>query len=486
MANTIASAAAAKLTPATGTMIKNNAMDSSFEIGVIPPAQRRCLNCKTPMSGPYCFQCGQHEKSSLRHVGLLVRDILDDVLNLDSRAVRTLKPLLFRPGFLTKEYLSGKRMRFVPPLRLYVIASLLFFLVAGTAVKNWDNAVNFDDPTPEQAFTELQAELTEENHPLANDPEVLALQALIAEHSNRRQEAKNIPSKEEQKIMEDRIAALALRVAGDKIGTALSPKVKADDDRRAPHFDADQKASMDIKPALNAQTKATIPKATTPTTPTTLTKPTTPTTPTTETSTAKKTATKIVQKNNAFHIGPSDEKPDEFLDFETSTLTSYPWLKPITEKVNQNWQKIRKDPASAKPIVFSVLPQSMFVLLPLFALLLKFFYAFSSRLYVEHLIVAVHSHCFLFFGLTSLILLSQIETYVNASWAQLPLLPTLLSIGLGAASVWLPVYLWLMQKHVYGQSWLMTSIKFLWIGLAYIILLALTGLSAFVIGLLNA
>jgi hypothetical protein len=117
--------------------------DAQFDVGVIPPAERRCLNCQTIMQGPYCFQCGQHEKSSIRHFGVFVRDVIDDVFNLDSRAVRTIKPLLFSPGFLTTEYLSGRRMRYVPPLRLYVIASLMFFLLVGLIVPRDAFKVNF-------------------------------------------------------------------------------------------------------------------------------------------------------------------------------------------------------------------------------------------------------------------------------------------------------------------------------------------------------
>lgn len=87
-----------------------------------------CLNCGTPMLGEFCYQCGQPKKGMIRHLPGLIADFFDSVFNLDTRTVRTLGPLLTKPGFLSTEYFAGRRTRYVTPLRLYLFMSVIAFL----------------------------------------------------------------------------------------------------------------------------------------------------------------------------------------------------------------------------------------------------------------------------------------------------------------------------------------------------------------------
>lgn len=89
-----------------------------------------CLNCGTALNGQYCYVCGQRSQRKLVSVVELVGDLIRDLASWDSRFWRTLWPLMFKPGFLTNAYLKGQRTRYSPPLRMYLIASLLFFLIA--------------------------------------------------------------------------------------------------------------------------------------------------------------------------------------------------------------------------------------------------------------------------------------------------------------------------------------------------------------------
>ncbi len=89
-----------------------------------------CLNCGTALSGQYCGSCGQRATSRLISVWELLRDAFGDLLELDSRLWRTLIPLAVRPGQLTLDYLEGRRARFMPPFRMYLVLSIVFFLVA--------------------------------------------------------------------------------------------------------------------------------------------------------------------------------------------------------------------------------------------------------------------------------------------------------------------------------------------------------------------
>jgi uncharacterized protein DUF3667 len=90
-----------------------------------------CRNCGVPLQGHYCHTCGQkavHSDITLRE---LAHEAFHEFSHLDnSKIVRTLKLLLFKPGELTAEFLRGRRARYIPPLRLYLVCSVLFFALA--------------------------------------------------------------------------------------------------------------------------------------------------------------------------------------------------------------------------------------------------------------------------------------------------------------------------------------------------------------------
>jgi hypothetical protein len=90
----------------------------------------RCRNCGAAVSGRYCGDCGQRVEPRLVPVWQLAREATANITHADSRLWRTLFALWFRPGFLTREYLDGRRARYLPPLRLYLVVSLLCFLLA--------------------------------------------------------------------------------------------------------------------------------------------------------------------------------------------------------------------------------------------------------------------------------------------------------------------------------------------------------------------
>ncbi len=89
-----------------------------------------CLNCGTAVTGQYCGQCGQRATTRLISLWELVSDAFGDLFELDSRLWRTMIPLLIRPGLLTRDYLQGRRARYMPPFRMYLVLSLLFFVIA--------------------------------------------------------------------------------------------------------------------------------------------------------------------------------------------------------------------------------------------------------------------------------------------------------------------------------------------------------------------
>ena len=119
-----------------------------------------CENCGAPLTGHYCAQCGQQAidyRRSFRHV---IVDVLDSFLNWDSKFFATIGLLIAKPWQLTNDFLAGKRVRYVHPLRLYLLASILFFFAANYSAKSI--RLQRGNLSPKDR-AQLEAELKNEN-----------------------------------------------------------------------------------------------------------------------------------------------------------------------------------------------------------------------------------------------------------------------------------------------------------------------------------
>jgi Protein of unknown function (DUF3667) len=117
-------------------------------VETVPPAPTACANCGASVSGEYCSTCGQRMEQSMHSLTFFLGEALEDLTHADSRLWRTLISLFARPGFLTVEFLRGRRARYLPPVRLYLVLSVAFFLLAsltpsvGVLVVSTDNDGN--------------------------------------------------------------------------------------------------------------------------------------------------------------------------------------------------------------------------------------------------------------------------------------------------------------------------------------------------------
>ncbi len=91
----------------------------------------RCGNCDAVLIGPYCANCGQHAHASARNLTAVMHDAWHDTTHVDGRLWHTLYLLLARPGQLTVDYFADRRARYLPPVRLYLVLSVLFFGLGG-------------------------------------------------------------------------------------------------------------------------------------------------------------------------------------------------------------------------------------------------------------------------------------------------------------------------------------------------------------------
>lgn len=126
------------------------------------------MNCGDPTPGHYCPSCGQRKVDIQVSVRALLMELLEDQFTLDRRLPRTLGALLLRPGHLTVEFVNGRIVRYIHPFRLYLVTSLIFFVLLSffsvrmvrTAVDSGTNSATLaDGPVDEAELDSLEEEM---------------------------------------------------------------------------------------------------------------------------------------------------------------------------------------------------------------------------------------------------------------------------------------------------------------------------------------
>jgi hypothetical protein len=205
---------------------------------------------------------------------------------------------------------------------------------------------------------------------------------------------------------------------------------------------------------------------------------------------------KVEAARKAGKPAPAEGDDDEDMNFqvngkrwdEKTNPIDFAWLP---DRANKSLNKriahardVLKSSKSEKPVVdamFNVLPQTLLLMMPLFALMLKVAYLFKRRMYMEHLIVALHSHAFMALAVTLIMGLSFLMGIVPGEG----MVHSLLSFLRTVIIVWIPLYLLIMQKRVYAQGWAMTIAKYSVLGLCYTILLSIGMVASILVGLLT-
>ena len=393
-----------------------------------------CANCTAPMQGEFCHDCGQSIHTVLKPVHHMLEDTLETVLHVDGRALHTLPPLMTKPGFLTLEYFSGRRQRYVPPFRLMFVLCLLAFFLTHIAVdtltthgKDFAPGVHvdrrqFDDlKTADEvrhALDEQLANLEQARSTVANVPGADA-GTVKAEKELRRQAERRIAKIETASAAAAESSAAAASASSAPAAAASAAHTKDDD--------------VELEDMLGQRDRV--------------------------------------------NISWLPEFMNNRLSHAAANLRANlkGWKSSNPEVREQATERVKAG-------IFGALPQTMFVLMPAFALLLKLFYLFKRRLFMEHLIVALHSHAFLFATVLLCVLLALLKAWIapHAAWAGHVL--GWLEFALVA---WAPIYLLLMQKRVYRQGWPMTVLKYLMVGWCYTWLLGFAVMSALALGVVH-
>jgi len=323
-----------------------------------------CENCGTQLRGHWCAQCGQPAIDYRRSFRYVIADLLDEFLNWDSKFFATIVLLLARPWKLTNQFLAGHRVRYVHPLRLYLLASILFFF----AVNYW---------------------------------------------------AKAIPSAPNRFSLEERAA----------IEAELKHK--------------------DVPPEVHARLEDALRRA---------------------------ASARGEQAEQSRQATPTPKEPGTpFVGFSRAGNPSTPFEKWIEtrakEKIGEHGTKLQ---LFVKTLI-SNLPYMMLCCIPLFALVLKILYVRRKIFYIDHLIYALHIHSFAYLATILIILvtigLNDVDAGAFAGW-----IIALLWIGF-SAQVFVSI------RRVYHQGWFVSIFKFLFGGLAYLIVLSVALAATFFVTL---
>ena len=145
---------------------------------------RTCPNCGSAAPERYCPGCGQRQVERLVSTRRMIGELLEDSFSLEARLPRTAVGLLFRPGFLTREYTAGRIVRYVQPVRLYIVASLAFFLVLSLVAdfdRLWDAVRVRVEDARDQDYVLIRLGITEADVPAPLKPAMRAWERQEAE-----------------------------------------------------------------------------------------------------------------------------------------------------------------------------------------------------------------------------------------------------------------------------------------------------------------
>jgi hypothetical protein len=339
--------------------------------------ERPCLNCGDPTFGEFCPSCGQRKVDVQVSVRTMVKDVLEDELLMSRRLPRTLVALLFRPGSLTAEVLNGRIVRYVRPFKLYLMSSVMFFLLLSFLSVRVIDRAEFGATTVPLGGGPDDASAAATRLP-ALDSAIAGIDADLVRPDLQEAEARVLAATRE--LLVGQRAALVGEDGGgtgasDAEGSGGSWLEYVEVDLGMPRVDS----------ALNARLR---------------------------------------------RLGEMEQ--GEALEEVARTALGY-------------------------------VPTVMFVLLPIFAGVLKLLYVRQRRYYAEHMIFLLHTHAFVFVVFTVLLARGWLFGWMGALLGWTWLTPAIVTLLLG----WALVYIYLAMKRVYGQGWLKTFLKYWTLGWAY-------------------
>ena len=313
----------------------------------------KCANCETQFSGRFCPNCGQAVKEYDKPFSFVFYNFLGDFFAFDTRFFRTIAALLFKPGFLSKEYIEGRRVRYAPPFRIFVFVSFVLFLM----LQNYTNR---------GLTTVLDSDISETNGKL--DSILVASSDSIAS------------------VMASEMKEEELRATDSILSTYGLSDTTGSDDLEFKLNLASFKDTRDLRQAL------------------------------------------------AMYANSVEKKLETEEDPETRAT--------MREHI-----RLCRSPEQAMAKILEYISWAFFLLLPMFALILKLIYIRRKQNYMRHLIFSIHIHAFIY-----VVMLIIVGMYMSIPKN----IESLTSIIILA----IPVYTVIAMKRFYAQSAGKTILKF--------------------------
>lgn len=377
-----------------------------------------CENCDAPLTGEFCAKCGQHAIDYRRSIFRVLVDAADSFLNWDTKFLKSIGLLLIRPWQLTNDFNAGRRARYVHPLRLYLLASIAFFLLART--------INFESKDVIQLSGEDRAELA----------------ASLGEFTG----PNSILTPEQREKVD---AARAKLTQGEGALT------EAEKDSVQEAFKTYFKSSLrkGFKPEERAKLKSAIDRI-----------PKAPDLPETSDSSDESAVPGTPPTPAATATAKPKKKSGLNFKMDPEQKTKSPWEAWLEGRIKE---KIGED--GTKGALFfdtlrSNVPGMMLVCIPLFAFVLKILYFTKKRFYIEHLVYALHIHTFLYMG----VIVTSLLAMAANRWA-----PGVSGLIIGLFSCAIFVQIFLSIRKVYQQGWFFSAFKFVFGGVVYFVILIL-------------
>ncbi len=331
--------------------------------------QSVCPNCQHVLaeSDNFCPRCGQENTTKVVSFGTLVYEVVSDVFSWDSRWFQTVVPFLFQPGRLTNDFITGKRIRHMPPLRLYFFISVICF----TTIAYYTARENTHDERKDLAQKQLQADSIR-NAVLKDLPGT-------------------IPAEQREKIQE----ALQNLTLKEKGLINLADSEKEDN--------ANNSRDSIAKTPPSKKTKRT----------------------------AKDTTLGSTEDFAEEKISGKVNEWDLLLKMVQNPVLSEKQMLDSLRWEDNYWNRVKIDRTmrfkngNKEDFLAEMLdkaPVFMFILLPFMALIMKLLYVRRKRLYIEHLIFMLHIHAFAFFLITIDIVFSNEFANLNPSGVLVPLI----------------------------------------------------------------
>jgi len=378
--------------------------------------EKVCLNCGTALTGRYCPNCGQENTEPKETVWTLVSHFFNDITHFDGKFFSTGKYLLARPGFLSSEYIKGRRASYLHPIRMYVFTSAFFFIIffslfnPAEITEKKDSREQIKELT--DASNSLSKTLAVKNDADLNDPDLRA--AILRSRKNIDAHAAVLKKNAEEEARLDSIKQQQL-------------KAKADTAKKYAPADRSGLKIKEYDPKDNKNFKLT--------------------------------------SINVFYTLPAYDSVQQALPEKKRD----DWLKrAMTRKSILLREKYGDNNKEAMALFMEkymhTLPQALFVSLPVFAFLLLLLYARRDFYYADHAIFSIHVYCASLIVL--LVYFSVDKLQIAADWQWLAVVKFIIVLGI-------LFYLYKAMRKFYKQNRVKTIFKFILLNMFSLVVVAI-------------